>query len=43
MPVSLLDSQFDALVPPRGESDVHAIAIDAPPARILEQALAALA
>ena len=43
MPVSLLDSQFDALEPPRGESNVHAIAIDAPPARILEQALAALA
>ena len=42
MPVSLLDSQFAALEPPRGEGDVHAIAIDAVPARILEQALAAL-
>jgi len=42
MPVSLLDSQFEALESPRGEIDVHAIAIDALPARILEQALAAL-
>lgn len=43
MPASLLDSQFDAFEPPRGEPDVHAIAIDAVPARILEQALVALA
>ena len=42
MPVSLLDSQFETLEPPCGEADVHAIAIDAVPARILEQALAAL-
>jgi gluconokinase len=43
MPVSLLDSQFAALEPPRGEPDVHGIQIDALPARILEQALDALA
>jgi len=42
MPVSLLDSQFDALESPRGEADVQAINIDAAPTRILEQALAAL-
>lgn len=42
MPVSLLDSQFEALESPRGEADVRAIAIDAVPARILEQALSAL-
>ncbi|TWT17550.1 gluconokinase [Luteimonas marina] len=42
MPVSLLDSQFEALESPRGETDVRAIAIDVPPARILEQALSAL-
>jgi len=43
MPVSLLDSQFAALEPPRGEPDAYAIAVDAVPARILGQALAALA
>lgn len=42
MPVSLLDSQFAALEPPQGEPDVHGIGIDAPPERILEQALDAL-
>ena len=42
MPVSLLDSQFAALEPPRGESDVFALDIDVAPARMLEQALAIL-
>ncbi|WP_202845273.1 gluconokinase [Luteimonas saliphila] len=39
MPVSLLDSQFTALEPPRGEADVFALDIDVAPARMLEQAL----
>lgn len=42
MPVSLLDSQFAALEPPRGESDVFALDIDVAPARLLEQALGLL-
>lgn len=42
MPVALLDSQFAALEPPAGESDVHAIDVRLPPARVLAQALAAL-
>ena len=42
MPVSLLDSQFAALELPQGEADVRAIDIDATPAQLLEQALAAL-
>lgn len=39
MPVGLLDSQFAALEPPRGEADVFALDIDVAPARMLEQAL----
>lgn len=39
MPVGLLDSQFAALEPPRGEGDVFALDIDVAPARMLEQAL----
>src|SRR5690606_19646411 len=42
MPVSLLDSQFATLEAPSGEPDVHAIAIDAAPATVLAQALAAV-
>ncbi|MGJ4730508.1 gluconokinase [Luteimonas sp. SDU101] len=42
MPVALLDSQFAALETPSGEPDVFAIGIQLPPARILNQALAAL-
>lgn len=39
MPLSLLDSQFEALEQPRGEADVLAIDIDLAPARMLERAL----
>lgn len=42
MPVSLLDSQFATLQAPSDEPDVRFIAIDAPPDRVLAQALAAL-
>lgn len=42
MPVSLLDSQFATLEPPQDEPDVHAVAIDAPPAQVLARALAVL-
>ena len=43
MPVSLLDSQFDALEDPRGEADVTALAVALAPEEQLAQALAALA
>ena len=43
MPVSLLDSQFDALEEPRGEADVTALAVALAPEEQLAQALAALA
>ena len=42
MPVSLLDSQFDALEDPRGEADVTALAVALAPEEQLAQALAAL-
>lgn len=42
MPVSLLDSQFDALQPPSGEADVVALDIDGAPEALLQAALAAL-
>ena len=42
MPVSLLDSQFDALEDPRGEADVATLRIELAPEEQLAQALAAL-
>lgn len=42
MPASLLDSQYATLEDPRGEPGVHTLAIDATPAQLLDQALAAL-
>lgn len=42
MPVSLLDSQFDALEDPRGEPDVATLRIELAPEEQLAQALAVL-
>ena len=42
MPVSLLQSQFDALEEPVGEADVAVVSIDAPAERVVACALAAL-
>lgn len=43
MPASLLDSQFETLEMPAGESDVVTLAIDRPPAGMLRDALAVCA